>query len=393
MPVSLEPIDPFFGNGDVEVIHSETGPLAGLTVAVKDIYDVAGFPTGCGNPTRRAETAVARKHAAVVSALLNAGARFAGKTHTVEFAFGMDGHNAHYGTPVNPAAPDRVPGGSSSGSIAAVGLGLVDLALGSDTGGSVRAPASFCGQVGLRTTFGRIDIAGTMPLAESLDTVGWFARDLGVYERVGEALLGEDAAGPPLKRLLVADDLWAVLGEREREALLPPLKRVEPHFTSSEHVTLASDGSKLWRELFRNIQGYEAWCNHRAWIESHSGALSEPVRYRFEVAAKVSEAEYRQAEESRRAVRSRVDEVLGDDGVVVLPTVPSVAPLRVADGPALEAFRAGSLVLTCPSGLSGCPQITLPMATLDGAPMGLSLLAPRGRDLALIMLARQILGK
>ena len=391
MPDSVDPIDPFLEYASVEVAHASTGPLAGLTFAVKDIYDVAGFSTGCGNPTRQAESAAAQKHAAVVTALLDAGARFAGKTHTVEFAFGMDGHNAHYGTPVNPAAPDRVPGGSSSGSIAAVGLGLVDLALGSDTGGSVRAPASFCGQIGLRTTFGRVDIAGTMPLAESLDTVGWFARDPSVYQRVGEVLLGEDVDGPPLKRLLVADDLWAVMGEREKAALLPALQRAEPYFTASDHVTLALDGLELWRDLFRTIQGFEAWRDHRAWIENHNADLSDAVRQRFEIAREVSETQYRQAAESRQVVRSRVDDVLGDDGVMVLPTVPSVAPLLVADGEALETFRAGALALTCPSGLSGCPQITLPMATLDGAPLGLSLLAPRGRDRALITLARQIL--
>ncbi len=392
MPVSAEPIDPFIENADIEVLHADAGALAGLTLAVKDIYDVAGLPTGCGNPTRRAESGPAEKHAAVVSALLNAGAQFAGKTHTVEFAFGMDGHNTHYGTPVNPAAPDRVPGGSSSGSIAAVGLGLVDLALGSDTGGSVRAPASFCGQIGLRTTFGRVDIAGTMPLAESLDTVGWFARDPDVYERVGAVLLGEDVAGPSLTRLLVADDLWAILEERERGALLPVLRKVEPHFASTGHVTLATDGLDLWREVFRDVQGFEAWRDHGVWIENHGGALSEPVRYRFEVARQVTATQFHEAVETRRMVRARVDEVLGDDGVMVLPTVPSVAPLLVADGTALETFRAGALALTCASGLSGCPQISVPMASLDGASLGLSLLAPRGRDRALIALARQILG-
>src|SRR4029079_18079033 len=156
MLIPSDPVHAFIDYPDVPVPNAPDGPLAGLTFAVKDIFDVAGYVTGCGNPEKRAESKPARAHAPVVAALLGAGARFVGKTHTAELAFSLDGRNEHYGTPINPAAPGRVPGGSSSGSAPAVAAGLVDIALGSDTGGSIRGPGSFCGLIGLRTTFGRV---------------------------------------------------------------------------------------------------------------------------------------------------------------------------------------------------------------------------------------------
>ena len=201
MLIPADPLNAFVAYRDKSVPHAADGPLAGLSFAVKDIFDVVGYPTGCGNPVKRMESPPAKANAPAVAKLLAAGARFVGKTHTAELAFSLDGRNSRDGTPVNPAAPGRVPGGSSSGSASAVAGGLCDIALGSDTGGSVRAPASFCGIIGLRPTYGRIDIGGAMPLAPSLDTVGWFTRDIDLYERVGAVLLGEDAAGAALQRM------------------------------------------------------------------------------------------------------------------------------------------------------------------------------------------------
>src|SRR5260221_5486039 len=217
MLIPSDPVHAFVDYPDVPVPNAASGPLAGLAFAVKDIYDVAGYVTGCGNPEKRAESPPAKVHAPAVAKLLAAGARFVGKTHTAELAFSLDGRNEHYGTPLNPAAPGHVPGGSSSGSAAAVAAGLVDFALGSDTGGSVRGPASFCGIIGLRPTFGRVDISRTMPLGPSFDTVGWFTRSAEMYERIGAVMLGDDVAGPPLRRMMIADDAMAMLdGEAER---------------------------------------------------------------------------------------------------------------------------------------------------------------------------------
>jgi amidase len=195
----------------VPVPSAQSGPLAGLRLAVKDIFDVAGYPTGGGNPQWAKEAGIAAETAPAVQMILDAGARFVGKTQTDEFAFSLMGQNAHFPFPVNPAAPDRVTGGSSSGSASAVAGGLAEIATGSDTGGSIRAPASFCGLIGLRTTHGRISLEGTMPLAPSLDTFGWFARDIDVYEAVAKVLMGTPPAPgrgtPRLLRLEALDEL------------------------------------------------------------------------------------------------------------------------------------------------------------------------------------------
>ncbi len=392
MLIPSDPVNAFVDYPDAPVPNAPDGPLAGLTFAVKDIFDVAGYPTGCGNPQKRAEGGVAATSAPAVQMLLDAGARFVGKTHTAELAFSLDGINTHYGTPTNPAAPDRVPGGSSSGSASAVAAGLVDIALGSDTGGSVRAPASFCGIVGLRPTFGRIDISQIMPLAESLDTVGWFTRDIAVYERVGAVMLGEDTAGPPLTRMIIAEEAWACLmGEDEKGALWPAVDRLAGLFGEPRSMAVTPNGLAAWQETFRAVQGFQAWRAHGPWIESRKPKLMEAVRGRFEAARRVSEAAYERAVEKRADVRERVHQILGDDGFMVLPTLPTIAPLVRAPEADLESFRARALSMLCMAGLAGVPQLSLPVGTVAGCPLGLSLVGPAGRDRALIGLGRKLL--
>ncbi len=393
MPIPNDPVHAFIDYPEVRVTNAESGPLAGLTFAVKDIFDVAGYVTGCGNPEKRAESPPATANAPVVQKLLDAGARFVGKTHTAELAFSLDGRNEHFGTPVNPAAPDRVPGGSSSGSAAAVAAGLVDIALGSDTGGSVRAPASFCGLVGLRTTYGRIDIGGTMPLAASFDTVGWFARTPELYERVGTVLLGEDVEGPPLSRMVIADDAFArLLAEADDAALAPAVQRLSARFAAPGHVTVSPDGLETWLPVFRTMQGYEAWRVHGPWITERKPQLNPAVAERFEVSSRITAADYEAARDARIAIMRRVHDLVGKDTVIVLPTVPTIAPLLASTEAEFEGFRQRALQILCISGLSGCPQITMPVATVDGCPLGLSVIGPPGRDRALIAVARSLLG-
>lgn len=394
MLIKSDPYNAFIDYPDAPVVHAPDGPLAGLTFAVKDICDVAGYPTGCGNPERRAESAAnpPKEHAPVVAALLAAGTRFVGKTQTAELAFSLDGRNDHFGTPDNPAAPGRVPGGSSSGSAAAVAGGLVDFALGSDTGGSVRGPASFCGVIGLRPTYGRIDIGGTMPLAPSLDTIGWFARSPEVYQRVGAVLLGDDAEGPALSRMTVAEDAYALLsGAAEDAALRPAIAEVAEHVEPAGAQMVAAEGLSAWAQVFRTVQGFEAWQAHGAWIESRAPNLMPAVRGRFEAASHVTADAYKDASAKRLRIREQVAAIVGDDGVIALPSLPTIA-LRVdADEADFEAFRGQALQMLCISGLSGFPQISLPLGRVDGCPIGLSLIAPPGRDRALIALARAIL--
>jgi amidase len=394
MPIPNDPVHAFIDYPDARVTNAAEGPLAGLTFAVKDIFDVAGYVTGCGNPEKRAESPPATANAPVVQQLLDAGARFVGKTHTAELAFSLDGRNDHYGTPINPAAPDRVPGGSSSGSAAAVAAGIVDCALGSDTGGSVRAPASFCGLIGLRTTYGRIDIGGTMPLAPSFDTVGWFARTPELYDRIGAVLLGEDVEGPELTRIVVADDAFArLVGAAERAGLGPAVERLAPLFAARDNVTVAPRGLDTWAPVFRTMQGYEAWRAHGPWITARKPNLDPAVAGRFEVSSRVTAEEYQAARDARLEIMRRVHGILGKDSVIVLPTVPAIAPKVDSAEAGFEAFRSVAIQVLCIAGLSGCPQISLPLATVDGCPLGISMIGPPGRDRALIAFARSVLGQ
>ncbi|MCB1496542.1 MAG: amidase [Bauldia sp.] len=393
MLIPSDPVNAFVDYDDTPVPNAGDGPLAGLTFAVKDIFDVAGYPTGCGNLERRAEGGVASEDAPAVKVLLDAGARFVGKTHTAELAFSLDGTNTHYGTPINPAAPDRVPGGSSSGSASAVAAGLADIALGSDTGGSVRAPASFCGIVGLRTSFGRVAIDKVMPLAESLDTVGWFTRDIDLYDRVGAVMLGDDVAGPDLTRMMAAGDiLTCVMSPAALPAVQPFVDRLAAIYGQPETVTLAEEGLTEWQRVFRTVQGYEAWRYHGPWIEERKPRLMDAVRGRFEAASRVSASDYQAATAERGRIRDRMLDILGDDGFLVWPTLPTIAPLVRSSEAELETFRARALSMLCTAGLAGLPQISLPVATIDGAPYGLSLVGPPGRDRALIALGRKAMG-
>ena len=164
-------------------------PLSGLRLAVKDLFHMAGLPTSAGNPTWLATHPIPTKTASSVAALLNAGANFCGKTMTDELAYSLNGQNIHYGTPSNPVTPDRLPGGSSSGSAVAVASGLADIGLGTDTGGSIRVPASYNGLFGLRPTHGVIPSDNMVALAPSFDTVGWLTKDLTTLAKIASILL------------------------------------------------------------------------------------------------------------------------------------------------------------------------------------------------------------
>lgn len=377
----------------VPVSHAQSGPLAGLTLAVKDIFDVAGYPTGCGNPQRLAEASPAAKSAPAVQALLDAGARFAGKTQTEELAFSMLGQNVHFPHPVNPAAPDRVTGGSSSGSAAAVAGGLADIATGSDTGGSIRAPASFCGLVGLRTTHGAISLDGTMPLAPSFDTFGWFARDLETYEKVAgvffPAASAQSLEKPRPLRVAALDTL--TMGPEEAAEYGRIAGRVADVLGTPREASPPPQPIDALYWAIRKLQAREAWDAHGAWIEQPGRHMGEAVRQRFLFGKTVTDAEVAEETARRSAFTAWLADLLADDGVLVLPTVPCAAPRSNAGAEAFGAFREQAIRLLCWSGLSGFPQITLPLGSVGGAPFGISLLGPAGSDLALVRLSRQIM--
>lgn len=386
------PFNAFFDLPQVPVPNTESGTLAGLTLAVKDIYDVAGYVTGCGNPQKAASAHPAPKTAGSIQVLLDAGARFVGKTQTDELAFSLMGQNGHFPHPINPAAPARVTGGSSSGSAAAVAGKLADIAIGSDTGGSIRAPASFCGLIGLRTTHRLISLDGAMKLAPSLDTFGWFAKDIDTYEEVAKLLIGTDAHRGALDRPLALDWLDQLptgpAEAAEYKRMRGQAENALGTIANAAPLTFSPD-ELYW--CFRKIQAYEAWQQHGAWISSGDRGLTQGVRDRFEFGAAIEATAYQAEIAKRDAVRDELGTLLGDHGFLVMPTVPGAAPLANGSHEELLAYRERALMLLCLSGLSGFPQISLPIGNVDGAPFGLSLLGPAGSDLALIRLGREVL--
>lgn len=375
----------------VAVAGSGRGPLAGLTFGVKDIYDIAGHKTGFGSPDWLATHAPATSTAPVVAGLLAAGADMLGKTQTDELTYSLNGENAHYGTPVNVNAPGRIPGGSSSGSAAAVAGKLVDFALGSDTGGSVRAPASFCGIYGMRPTHGRIPLAGACALAKSFDTAGWFARDAVLLERVGQVLLGAERPPAP-GELLLAQDALALLDTEAVAAVQPALARITAAIGAPLPVTVSAEGLPQWFQAFRVLQGAEIHAQLGDWMAKAKPRLGPGVRERMAWVSTITADEVVRAQAVRDAVRLRMDDLLADNAVLVLPTVSDIAPLLNTPAAELDDFRARAMSLLCIAGLAGLPQLSLPLATLRGCPLGLSLVAARGNDALLLALARRITG-
>jgi len=389
-----DPLNAFLDLPEAFVPHAKTGSLAGLDLGVKDIFDVAGYPTGCGNPDRFEEAKPALATASAVQAFFDSGARFAGKTQTEELAFSLMGVNAHFPSPVNSTAPERVCGGSSSGSAAAVVGGLVPLATASDTGGSVRAPASFCGLVGLRTTHGRIPLDHTMPLAPSLDTFGWFASDIALYARVGDILLGEDSHKGRIQRMVRIEILDGLVLGREEEAAYRAAAATLSTFFGLPSIlqSFSQDIDDLYWS-FRKIQGFEAWQCHGDWISAKDRHLGPGVKERFEFGSAIDEETVLRERVRREAFRAELADLLGDDGVLVLPTVPGAAPLKSDSFDGMQAYRERAMRLLCLSSLTGFPQITLPLDKVSGAPFGISLLGPKGSDRQLIQLAGDILGR
>lgn len=391
MLLTDDPARAFMPYPPVPVIGAEAGPLAGLTFAAKDLFDVEGYPTGGGSPTLLALSGIKTATAPSVRKLLDAGARFVGKTHTDEFAFSLNGRNAHFGTPVNGAAPDRIPGGSSSGSASAVSNGLCDTALGTDTGGSVRAPASHCGLFGIRPTHARVSLEGALDLAPSFDTCGFFARTAETFGRVGHVLLGEDPSPlPAAPRPLLAADAFAMLDTEVRGALALVVQHIEAVLGRATLVEAASSGFEPLYWAFRRLQGREAWQTDGPVIERYGPPLGPGVAERFAYSRAVGDDEVAAAATCRRDFADRFAGLLGADGVLILPTMPDVAPLLSESEATLEDYRNRAIDLLCLAGLSGAPQVTMPLATRAGAPLGISLVGPRGSDLSLVALATRV---
>ncbi|GAA1493907.1 AtzH-like domain-containing protein [Curtobacterium herbarum] len=377
------------------------GPLAGVRVAVKDLVAVRGQVVGAGNPTWQAEASVEDEHAPAVAVLLDAGADVTGIARTDEFAYALAGRNAHSGTTPNGAAPQRIGGGSTSGAASAVALGQADLALGTDTAGSIRVPASYQGLWGLRTTHGAVPRSGVLPLAQTFDTVGWLTREPELLRRVAGIALGADAAGTgdagadalgatPVLRgdtvlrgdpLLLSDAVLDAAEPDTRRAFLAWVGR-----TGRPVQTVELPDLDDLAETLRVVQAAEAHRNHGAWVAAHPAALGADVAERFAAAAAVTAEQESSARARLVELRTALRRVLGN-GVLALPTVPGPAPSRTADTAAVLVTRRATLRMTSVAGIGGLPAVTIPALDLQDAPVGVCLVGPASTDLALVDLA------
>jgi amidase len=381
---------------------SGSGPLDGLRFAVKDAIDVAGFKTGCGNPTWRDSHPAAVVHAVCVEQLSRAGARCVGKTICDELAFSLLGENHFYGTPLNARAPDRVPGGSSSGSASAVACELVDFALGTDTGGSTRVPASNCGLWGFRPSHDIVSVAGVTPLAPSFDSVGIFARSADVLAKVELVLLS--AAPVTAKRpatihlvqeaFALADaDVQAALSEAVRS--LREIFRGAVRESSLQELVADDSGHSFatWADTFCVIQWAEIENCLGAWIANAKPDFGPEIAASFQLVNELDRRRLPEALQRREQYFRSLDEFLGPDDLLCIPTTPALAP-RKCDPPKRSSSGSGyyprTLGLTSIAGIGRLPQVSLPIVDADGVPIGLSLLARHGQDSFLLQVAKNI---
>lgn len=357
--------------GDPLLAGADVGPLRGETLAVKDLFAVEGHRTGAGVPSWLGESAVAERSADAVQRLLDAGASVAGIARTDQLAYSLAGDNPHYGTPINPAVPGGLPGGSSSGSATAVATGAATIGLGTDTGGSVRVPASYQGLWGLRTTWRAVPATGVVPLAADFDTVGLLTRTADLLARAATVLLGGQPGGTPGALLTTA------VGVAEFDAWASGLRPVQlPDLAAAA-------------EVFRVHQARQAWQAHGAWIGAHPDALRGAARERFEAAAHISDEQAERAAAELADLRERIDDALGDS-VLVLPSAASAAPRVWDTEETVDRLRSATLRLTCVAGITGRPAVSAPLLTTGGGPLGVQLVGPRGSDVELVRLAASL---
>ena len=361
---------------------SVPGSLEGIRLGVKDLFHLAGIPTTAGNPDWLKSHPIPDETAPCVTALIEAGATLIGKTLTDELAYSLEGVNQHYGTPINFQAPDRLPGGSSSGSAVAVANGSIDLGLGTDTGGSIRVPASYNGIYGFRPSHGLVSCKSVVPLSPRFDTVGWLARDLATISLAADILLPPQSSHK-LSHLVVAQIAEMENWHQISKILIPLIADI---FDSVQFVELSGELVSQASQAFRILQGREIWRSHGKWIEQYQPDFAPEIGDRFKWCSTLSKEDEQQAEiaaqEFRKFWHSSI--LPSNNHVLMMPTTPGAAPLLNTPAPELQNYRRRLMGLTAPAGLTRAPQISLPYLKDLQAPWGLSLLASSGCDRALL---------
>jgi len=375
-------IGAFVPGPPVKMLPTSAGGLSGRYFAAKDLIDVAGYVTGGGNPDWLRSHAPASCSAPVVERLLAAGATLLAKTVTDELAFSLEGVNAFYGTPLNSACPDRIPGGSSSGSASAVAARLVDFAVGTDTGGSVRVPASFCGLYGFRPTHGAVSLEGVIPFAPSYDTVGLFAREMATLSAVCDVMLPNLQHAPVSKLFLVRDAF-----ELADHDVAAKLERVCASLGVEDELSLFDGDVSRCLECYRVLQGAEIWRELGPWIAAAKPSFGPAIAARFADAAAISKTDVARFLPYRAEFAARVRGALSEGVGFVLPTAPCIALRKNASEKEIANFYQRALPLTSVAGHAGLPQLTLPVAKVSDCPIGLSIVTNANWDRSLLEVA------
>jgi amidase len=366
------------------------GPLSGLTFMAKDLFAIEGRKVSNGNPCFYQHAEPAPETAPAIRRLLEAGASLTGITICDEFFYSVLGTNVHYGSPVNVKTPDHVTGGSSCGSAAGVAAGMCDFALGSDTGGSIRVPASFCGLYGLRPTHGRISLEGVTPMSPSFDTVGFLASDAELFRKIGHVLLEGDRIDAKIERVVLAQDIFVHSEASADQTLWRALDRLGGVLPEPEHQEIAGEEIADWRNAFRLVQGFEIQSTLLPFIDAHKDEvnLGPGIKERFEAAAAITHAEAHEARVARADIVRKLLAIVRPGTVIVMPTTPTLPPERdIPDGASFAEFRTLTLASTCWAGHAGLPQMSMPAGLAAGCPVGLSFIAWPGGDEALLDLA------
>ncbi|MBY3229173.1 amidase family protein [Rhizobium laguerreae] len=381
-----DPWNAFMPYPDADVGHAAIGPLSGLRLAVKDLFDVAGYPTAAGNAAVLAASGIKTSMAPLVQTLLDAGACFVGKTNTDELAYSLIGGNIHFGMPINPRDPDLIPGGSSSGSAVAVAAGLVDIGLGTDTSGSIRLPAAVNGLIGWRPTHGSLDNRALRPLAPSFDVPGFVTRSLEPMAAVMSAV-GMAAANDQPASILIPEDIFATIDDAVADEMIASLRSAGTPIRRTDAIAPLSLADLAL--AFTTILQREAWETNKALFERNPEAISPDIAARLLSGSRLDDEEVREAFKIRKFFSAEIDRLLRGNVILALPTLAMNPPRRDAEPECFAAFRSACIKLLCLSGLGGCPQLAFPIVNCAGN-VSLSLFGARSADRMLVKVARQL---
>lgn len=372
---------------------SSSGLLANKRLAVKDLFQLEGEKNTAGNPDWYHTHEVSNLTAASLQKILAEGAIFKGFTVTDEIAYSLQGNNIHYGSADNPHVPGHHCGGSSVGSAAAVANGFADIGLGTDTGGSVRVPASYCGLYGIRPTQGIISTAGLIGLAAPFDTVGWLTQEPDILAAVGEVLLPRSQCERPVNTLVICPEIMRLTGDETFVGIENYLPKLQARFDKVV-VRHIAEGSLLpeLSELFRVLQGRACAAEHREWLETTKPQFAPDVAGRFEQALAITDGEFAAARLKQKTWQREFDALIPDsNSVLLLPSTVTAAPKKGVDQTKL---RQRLMNLTAIAGLTGSPQVHIPAFYIqeDGLkkPSGFSLLMRQNNDKNLLRLAREL---